>query len=85
MKLNEVANTAVKVGLILRAAERRIDAEDWHGSTEVFLNKTAFQNRVVQLFSDFADLAPDGLSYDKLDDHPAWDDFIEGIWIDDRF
>lgn len=84
MKLNEVAG-GLKCGLIVASGNRTIDAEDWHGTTEVFVNKTAFQKRVVELFAKFEDLAEDGLSYDKLDDHPAWDDFVEGVWIDDRF
>lgn len=76
----------MKCGLILAAGDTMIDAGDFHGLTEVFLDQEKFEARVAELFSQFLqDEEVMGKPLTELYEHEAWDQFVETTWIDDRF
>lgn len=78
-----------------------LDAGDWHGSTEVYTNQAAFIKAVknhyleyVKMFADDEDEAIDesevsainkAKSMDDLSELDSWNNFVDNIWIDDRF
>lgn len=101
MKLDEVAGSTgelAKCGIILPAGIDSIDGGDWHGSTQVYTNKTAFMNAVKKHFMEHIEDSNDvsgerfeaikkAKSLDALADafEDDWDGFIRTVWIDDRF
>jgi len=96
MKLDEVAGSSVKCGLIMAAGgNETLDVGDWHGMTEVYTNKTAFFKAVQKHMLDWMDDTSGdeeevakvraAKSMDELGDIDDWESFLRNYWIDDRF
>jgi len=99
MKLDEVATPKeIKCGLIMPAGgNESLDASDWHGSTEVHTNQTAFIKAIKGYFTEHAKAMTDeddvevlaqikaAKTMDDLSEIESWNEFTDSIWIDDRF
>ena len=96
MRLDEVAGQ--KFGIILPAGPDSIDAGDWHGSSEVHTNKSAFIKAVKGYFTRYIEDSGDvsGERFEQIKKAKTleelaemfdedWESFLSNVWIDDRF
>jgi len=79
------AGKELKCGLILVVHDSEIDAGDWQGSTEIYTDRPTFVNRVKELFEEYVGEDVEGTSIANFAEHEKWDDFVEAVWIEDRF
>jgi hypothetical protein len=78
--------TAKNYGLLWGdGGDNAIDRGDFD-TIEVFLDKKKFQKKVISLFSSYlSDVDIEDLSYEEIQKHAEWEDFVDTIFIHDNF
>lgn len=82
---NAISEEKTGYGLVVYVSSDALSYGDFE-QTEMFTSKSDFENRIVELFAEYAE--DDSLkesSFEEIQDHESYEDFVERHWIVDKF